>query len=309
MGKVYLLKEYELKNNKINAEKINFKGVNNYDVYNITSSFINEKEKIIAGRVEKRDSEDSKVLFFKKSKNDWLYDKSLKEFQLQDPFITQINSELIFGGVEIIKDRESENIISWKTNFYRGSSVNELRLFAEGPKGMKDIRLVELPDGKIGVFTRPQGEVGGRGTIGFNIINNLNKLNKETINNATLLDSQFEKEEWGGVNEVHVLRNEKLGVLGHIASFDKDGNRHYYPMTFAFDFKKQEFSDIKIIAQRSDLPSGPAKRDDLEDVLFSGGLIRKNHDKAELYLGVSDVEAYKLEISDPFIEYENNNFL
>jgi hypothetical protein len=44
-----LLKEYELKNNKINAEKINFKGVNNYDVYNITSSFINEKEKIIAG--------------------------------------------------------------------------------------------------------------------------------------------------------------------------------------------------------------------------------------------------------------------
>ncbi|RAK06317.1 uncharacterized protein DUF1861 [Halanaerobium saccharolyticum] len=302
-----LLKEYKLKNNQIKAEKINFRGVNNYDVYNITAPFINNKEEVIAGRVEKRDSEDAKVLFFKKTKNDWEYDRTLKEFQLQDPFITQINSELIFGGVKIIKDREAQNIISWKTKFYRGSSINELKLFAEGPEGMKDIRLIELPDKRIGVFTRPQGEIGGRGTIGFTIINNLNELNKEIINNAALLDNQFLKEEWGGVNEVHVLKNDQLGVLGHIASFDQDGNRHYYPITFAFDYKDKKSSDVKIIAKRSELPEGPAKRDDLKDVLFSGGIIRKNYNKAELYLGVSDAEAYKLEIADPFIEYENSN--
>ena len=51
-----------------------------------------------------------------------------------------------------------ENALHWRTRFYRGQHQN-LVPFAQGPDGMKDIRLVELPDGDIGVFTRPQGEV------------------------------------------------------------------------------------------------------------------------------------------------------
>ncbi|MFW5889533.1 MAG: DUF1861 family protein, partial [Bacillota bacterium] len=232
----------------------------------------------------------------------------LKDFRLQDPFITKINSELLFGGVEIIKDSKSEEIISWKTNFYRGDSINDLEFFAEGPAGMKDIRLIELPNGKIGVFTRPQGEIGGRGKIGFCSLNSLDELNAENIQKADLLNDQFLDLEWGGVNEVHLLENNLLGVLGHIAAFDQNDKRHYYPMCFAFDYLKVKASKIKIIAQRRDLPEGPAKRKDLEDVLFSGGLIRKDDGLANLYLGVSDVEAYKLEIQDPFHEYEADNF-
>ena len=173
---------------------------------------------------------------------------------------------------------------------------------------MKDIRLVELPNDKVGVFTRPQGEIGGRGTIGFCTINSLEELNAKKINSADLLNNQFLDEEWGGVNEVHLLENNLLGVLGHIAAFDQEDNRHYYPMSFALNYSTEKASDIKIIAQRSDLPEGPAKREDLKDVLFSGGLVRKDTGLAELYLGVSDVEAYKLEIEDPFIEYEADNF-
>jgi hypothetical protein len=302
-----LLTEYEAKKRNVKAEKIKFIGVEDYDVYNITAPFENKGEKVIAGRVEKRDSEDSRVLFFKKEYDKWVQADELKEFHLQDPFVTRINSELVFGGVETIKD-ENNKIISWKTNFYRGNSINELEYFAEGPEGMKDIRLVELPNDKVGVFTRPQGEIGGRGTIGFCTINSLEELNTKKINSADLLNNQFLDSEWGGVNEVHLLENNLLGVLGHIAAFDQEDNRHYYPMSFAFNYSTEKASDIKIIAQRSDLPEGPAKREDLEDVLFSGGLVRKDTGIAELYLGVSDVEAYKLEIEDPFIEYEADNF-
>ena len=61
---------------------------------------------------------------------------------------------------------------------------------------------------------------------------------------------------------------------------------------------------MKIIAVRSDFPEGPAKRPDLVDVIFSGGLIRKDHGLADLYVGASDKEAYCIEITDPFIEIE-----
>ena len=57
---------------------------------------------------------------------------------------------------------------------------------------------------------------------------------------------------------------------------------------------------VKIIARRSDIPAGGAKRPDLEDVIFSGGLVRREDGKWELYTGVSDCEACVIEIDDPF---------
>ena len=93
---------------------------------------------------------------------------------------------------------------------------------------MKDLRLVELQDGSIGVFTRPQGEKGGRGKIGFTRVASLEELSIDQINKAPLLEGQFVDEEWGGCNEIHLLPNGILGVLGHIACFDEQGDRHYY---------------------------------------------------------------------------------
>lgn len=64
-------------------------------------------------------------------------------------------------------------IVSWVTQFYRGYRIDSMHHFSSGPAMMKDIRLIELLDGRIGVLTRPQGEVGGRGQIGFTIIDSL----------------------------------------------------------------------------------------------------------------------------------------
>ena len=111
-------------------------------------------------------------------------------------------------------------------------------------------------------------------------------------------------EEWGGANEVHLLKNGWVGVLGHIACYDEQKNKHYYSMAFGLNPDTMERSPLKIIAVRGDFPDGPEKRPDLEDVIFSGGLIRKEHGRAELSVGVSDAEAYRIEIPDPFLEYE-----
>jgi hypothetical protein len=189
--------------------------------------------------------------------------------------------------------------LGWRTKFYRGKDLKNLEHFATGPDGMKDIRLAELPSGSIAVFTRPQGNPGGRGTIGYLEINSLEELSPATINKATLLQ-QFIPEEWGGANEVHVLADGSLGVLGHIACFDQEGARHYYAMAFTFDPLTKKAGPMGIIASRSDFPSGESKRPDLQDVIFSGGLLRLEDGTAWLYAGLSDAEAGRVLIADPF---------
>lgn len=91
---------------------------------------------------------------------------------------------------------------------------------------------------------------------------------------------------------------------GQIACFDRERNKHYYSMAFSINPETCEKTPMKIIAVRNDFPRGPGKRPDLEDVIFSGGLIRLGNGRAILSVGVSDAEAYRIEIPDPFVEYE-----
>src|SRR6204780_4622635 len=92
-------------------------------------------------------------------------------------------------------------------DFYRGSSLEGLRHFLSGPLGMKDIRVKQLPDGQVAIFSRPQGAVGGRGEIGFTIAPSWDAITAEMIAAAPLFKGQLLKEEWGGVNEAHQLAN------------------------------------------------------------------------------------------------------
>jgi hypothetical protein len=299
-----LLEEYQKNRPQEKGTKLKFSGVEGYDVYNITAPFKQDGRWLIVARVEPRESEHSRVQFFRAKDDLWVLCSDLPSFVLQDPFITKIADELIFGGVEISPHPTKPGALTWQTNFYRGKNVQDLTKFAVGPPGMKDIRLVQLPTGQIAVFTRPQGEVGGRGTIGFLLIQDLSELTSENILQAQLLE-QFSPEEWGGANEVHVLENGLLGVLGHIACFDEKGDRHYYAMTFAYDVQTRKPSPMKLLATRADFPSGPAKRPDLQDVIFSGGLKRLPGGQAEFYAGVSDAEAHYITVDDPFLEYEN----
>lgn len=300
-----LLEEFRSNRTDSFGEKLIFAGVGTRDVYNITAPFMDEGEQVIAGRVEERSSEYSHVLFFVNRDGQWVPREGSPVFALQDPFVSFIRGELVFGGVEIYFDGDDPHYVtSWRTVFYRGSSISGLREFAKGPLTMKDIRLVELANGRIGVFTRPMMVDGARALIGYTEIGDLTELTEEAIENAELLRHQFLPEEWGGVNEAHLLANGLIGVLGHIAWMEDSNIRHYYPMVFAFDPKTRQSTPLKLLAERTMFPEGPAKRPDLVDVLFSGGLIRLEGGKACLYAGVSDAEAHRIVIPDPFLEYE-----
>jgi len=298
-----LLKQYMEKRTEKHAEKLNFTGVGDKDVYNISAPFENQGKLMIAGRVEARDSEHSEVYFFEEQSGVWTPIEGAPTYQLQDPFYTRIHGELVIGGVQIYPHPTVPNALMWRTVFYKGASINELELCFTGPDGMKDLRLIELQDGSIGVFTRPQGEKGGRGKIGFTRVASLEELSIDQINEAPLLEGQFVDEEWGGCNEIHLLPTGTLGVLGHIACFDEQGDRHYYPMAFSFDPETGAHSEIELIATRSEFPAGASKRSDLVDVVFSGGVVRHLDRTATLYCGISDAEAHRITIQDPFAKF------
>lgn len=299
-----LLDEYQKRRRVYEAEKLTFAGVDGKDVYNIAAPIIHNDEFLLPARVEPRESEYSEVVFFHLDQGMWYPKEGIRTFSLQDPFWTRIKGELVFGGVEVFPHPTIPNALGWRTNFYRGTSPDKLEYFASGPDGMKDIRLVELQNGRIGVFTRPQGEVGGRGTIGYVEIDRLEELTPDVIAEAKLLP-QFIPEEWGGANEVHLLKNGMLGVLAHIACFDESEGKHYYAMVFGFDPVTQKATPMQIIATRADFPPGERKRPDLDDVIFSGGLVRRPDGKAWFYAGLSDSEAGRILIDDPFLQYEH----
>lgn len=291
------------------AGKLIFGGVDGRDVYNIAAPFEDEGETVIAGRVERRDSEESEIVFFTEKDGVWTPREGAPVLKLQDPFRTEIDGALLIGGVETYPDPDNPGRLLWRTMLHRGSKIADLKPFFRGPERMKDLRFTRLADGGIGVFTRPQGDKGGRGKIGFLRLDALDDLSVDAIENAPLLENQFDDEEWGGANEIHRLADGRLGVLGHIACFDDRGDRHYYPMAFVFDPETVTHTEMKLLAVRADFLPGSSKRPDLQDVVFSGGLIRLENGKALLYAGVSDAQAQVLEVDDPFRAFESRGGL
>lgn len=314
-----LLDEYRIKKIKHKGKLLSFdveKGETDLNVsekditiYNPTKPIINNGTRYLLARVEPKNSEKSKVVFFEKKKKKWQV-LNHPIFDLQDPFyVKNIHGWQILGGVKIY-EQDSE-ILDYQTVFYRYKKCATelidkkgvlLKPFAVGPRKMKDIRLIELKNGKIGVFTRPQGGKAGLGKIAYVEINSIDELG-EMIPKAKIIENQFGDNEWGGVNELHLLNNGKIGVLGHIACHE-GGVKHYYAISFVFDPQSQTASDIEIIVTADQFPKVKSKKPDLGKIIFSGGLERQNDGTADLYVGIGDTKAGQIEIADPFLKYE-----
>lgn len=317
------------------GKKVRFWRIGRHNIYNITAPLeieahplstgevkIGRTTYIIGRRERRRDAREAAVVWFKKGIGFWLLDKSMPVIRGEDPFVTKITDKegawIVVGSVIVDWPKKANKVIpgektsvTWRTEFRKGRTLTELRAalrkapFATGPAGMKDIRLVDLPDDRIGVFTRPQGKTGGLGKIGFTCISSLSELTPACLRNAPIIEGLFKDGEWGGANEIHVLDENHLGVVGHVACMTtgKDGDmiRHYKAMAFVFDYKKRKVSKYHVIATRKDFPRGGAKHKNLKDVIFTGGLIRHGDGTATLYVGLSDREAGLKVIKDPFI--------
>ena len=253
-------------------------------------------------RVESLRSElDSKTCFaYEEDADKWIMDPSINSLSLQDPSYAKIKGESVILGV---KAWEEDNSIGWRQDIYRGNSIRDLDYFTSGPIGMKDIRLVDLED-RIGVFTRPQGKIGGKGKIGYLEIGKIDELENLTESDwysAKIVENLFNDNHWGGVNQAIKLPNGEIGIIGHIAyqtiNERNQLEKHYRAIAFRFNPETNEHSGFKIIAKRSDFPSSPSKRgSELEDVIFSAGIDEANN----FYAGVSDFCIGRENIEYPF---------
>lgn len=302
-------KTKDVKNSRV--EKMN--GIDGFDAYNPSVPFLWEGKEYIAARVEERDSEISEVRFFVRGEKEgeWNVAGDTERLPLQDPFVTFIDGKLVLGGVSVEFPTAPGGDTRWHTDFYIGTPY-KLERFLSGPAQMKDIRIVQLPDGKIAVCSRPQGasmeKYGCIAKVGFTVVNKLSELTADKIENAPYLEKLFENDEWGGVNQLVVLKNGKLGAIGHKAyrTYDENGKQllHYYGMAFAIDPETNEITQNKLIVTRDCFPDSPKKRGDLGDVTFTAGVKRLAGGYAEVYTGLSDAAIGYAVIRDPFEEYE-----
>ncbi|MNP00775.1 hypothetical protein D3C76_925710 [compost metagenome] len=304
MNLLDLRQQFEATKRVYESAKLVFHGVKGYDVYNPSVPFEWNGKRYIYGRIEKRHEwARSWVRLFEESGPDeWTAMPNTMIYQLEDPYISVIHKQLVLGGTHVrYKQGRLDTFYGY---FYKGRDLHDLYYFTTGPENMKDIRLVELQDGRIGVFSRPRGETvrkqfGSESLVGFTIINNLDSLSPEVIENADNISGLFQKDEWGGCNQAYLLESGKIGVIGHICYTQEDRST-YMNMAFVLDPKTNQFSDLKIIGTRPCYPEGPAKKPHLTDCAFTAGIEMRPDGKVNLYSGIGDTEAARIVIDYPF---------
>lgn len=307
-----LKEERELfdKNGKIyESVKVKFIGVDGYDVYNCSIPFVWQGKKYIYGRVERRSewARSTVALFEETGKDEFTKVKDSFVYQLEDPYVAYIDDLLVLGGTHVLKEREL--VKTYYGYFYRGTDLNDMYYFTTGPDYMKDIRLVQMPDKRIGVFSRPRSKeilekYGSESMVGFRIINNLDELTAEAVATAPLVHNTFEDMQWGGCNQCYMLSSGFIGIIGHKCYNDEENNNSVYlNVAYIFDPNKNEMVSSKVIATRKSYPDGPAKKPNLEDCAFPGGIVMRPDGKTDLYSGIGDCEVGRVTIDYPFAGY------
>lgn len=279
-----LLEDFAQREQPRDGELLRFVGIDGKDAYNCTVEVI-DGECILAVRTESRPNAlDAETRFYRECA-----DGAYKEipgapvFAMEDPALERIGGEVVVSGVRAQWEKNNDGepkLLGYRMFFYRGRHLEDMRLFAQGPPGEKDIELLEIPDGRIAVFTRPHGK------IAFTTIDTLEELTPQRLTEATVIPGQFAEGEWGGANKLRLLDEKTIGVIGHIAFKDKCAF-HYYAMAFEFGIETRTASPLRIIATRENFPPSEAKKPGLKDVVFPGGLLEKG-DEFVLYAGLSD---------------------
>lgn len=284
--------------------------------YNPSAAFINPPDLYRAVRVDSSDGRTKSIIF--QHTKEGLKPHLERTFDLEDPSASNIDNEIVFGGVQVDRSRDNkERIVShWRTILFRSKAIFGLRPFFTGPEGMKDIRLIKRPRGNIGVYTRPRSPgnkaLGGDGQIGYREFESLDALERSAasaleIQNAPLLSFRFPEGEWGGVNHVQLVNEGKYQSwnLALIHKANRDTSRHYRAGGLLHNPQTGEVIDLGTLVRRSDLPEGPWKgqeeSDDLQDVYFPGELILNGY-RAKIIGGMSDAETGEAEILSPLLQ-------
>lgn len=234
----------------------------------------------------------------------------------EDPAISRVNGDWIVTIVSCtpppMKKGEGPRY-PLRTYFYR---LNERTLELEepffiGPEDMKDIRLFELPNGKIAVLTRPRGMTKGkhmgRGHIGYFEVDTFDDLTKDQLLGGKDIfhpmlfeDAYPEIEEefgtlWVGSNDVLSDENGKIIVddKNNVTVFSHIGSKEpgpYLSFCFELNLDSLALSNIRYLADITnfgDVEDGNIR----PNTVFTGGACMLNDKEAIVTAGLNDVFA------------------
>ncbi len=300
---------------------VTIEGVADKDTYN-PALYETPGYKVLAFRAEQRASSTENpsqyhpaILFATQAGGDrWFSGGAVPPFDmLEDPFFFYFieggRRRVAFGGVRI-EFTPGGPVAA--TELYSGDTLGSLDrdpfLIIED---MKDVRFRQLPDGRFLVCRRPRGGEYGEGRITIHIIERLEDVNNPILTGKPLavLDSGTDISDWVGVNNIYLIQGPTgeawVGLLGHVALRDPQGNKHYAASTYRISLQQLLDSDVHavrphIIATRACFPPGAAKTPQDVDVLFPGHLEQLDSYRYYLWTGLSDTAIGRIEVFDPF---------
>lgn len=271
---------------------LSFEGIQEDETVYNPCPFVLNNELCFLGRVEALSSEISYVHHFKKEGEKWR-SHELSFLHVQDPFLSCIHNKKIVGGVSLDFSEPFPGVYTienYRTSFFDFETKEKI---ADGPDGMKDIRLVDLGN-SIGVFSRPRSKEEGvvHSSIQFSTVSSMADITSDFIGQMSIdplkkVKGFFNYNEWGGVNAVYQLEDGWLGVLGHIAYYSEHSTaespdqahtdehlRKYAAIAFEFNPATKEVTHPVMILARNNLAmEAKPKFEDLHDVIFPGGFI------------------------------------
>jgi len=210
------------------------------------------------------------------------------EISGEDPALTRINRRLANGAIENIwllscvdaqpKPFKPNELRSLYTRFYAGKNLENLEHVADGPLGMKDIRIAQgSPDStELHVYGRPRLSEAN-GNISHVVIPSIEDLDAQAILDAPYIDEEIFpsiKGIWGGVNDAVQVGPDKYVLACHRAWRTGEHSVHYESALFGQDMRKKGVVNLGVLATSGDFPAGKVKNNegkDLHDVVFTGG--------------------------------------
>ena len=285
----------------LESVKLTFVGADGWDVYNCSIPFAWNGVRYIFGRLEKHEvwTQSHIALFRETAKDVWTKEPAFAELELEDPYVQAVKGELIVGGTYINRDKDGK-FLTYQGRFYRGKDPFSLVHFADGPDKMKDIRMTELPNGRIGVFSRPRGEEvrakwGSEAVVGYAEIASLDEFNADLVQNAPIIPGLFGKDEWGGVNQAYALKDGRILLAAHLSCGGAPATNGiprqiYMNASFVFDPKTFTATEPKIIATRCFYPANEPKVPSLDDCVFTSGFVFREDGNVDVYTGLCDAD-------------------
>ena len=230
------------------------------------------------------------------------------EIRGEDPAITRIQHRLANGAftnlwvlscVHIDMNPElTGKVNSIHTEFYAGEYLSKMDKIAEGPKNMKDIRLVQRRDSsEIDIYGRPQTQ-SFSGNVTHTVVSGITELYPDKIAAAAYIDDNLYKigsGEWGGINDGISLGDGRVLLLAHRAMCVGGENgldRKYTGELLMHDLNKQTIHKLGDLALADDFSRDRFIKENLggglRDVVFPGGFRISNGRLTQMSCGVSD---------------------